>query len=212
MNEDMDLEMRDGSTAQPRDDHNSFTGEVYQGNYLVKNTFDPQNPSSNFPFTPGASPLDFQQQVTASPRSNHDDTRFSSKPVTLTAKEACLYHHFTTHLGRWMDCTNASRILTLRITEMARLRPILHHAVICFAARQRGEDKIAGVSYQRCITLLIDRLDTDPADDETLLTSVILLHFADQLNGKLLHFVPMSDTSLNITQCGATQDFATDPT
>jgi len=77
---------------------------------------------------------------------------------------------------------------------MARLQPILHHAVICFAARHCGEDEIADLSYQRCIALLIDRLDVDPAHDDTLLTTVIILHFADQLNGKPPHLVHVSDT------------------
>lgn len=177
----MDFDIQGGSTARTNEDHNLSIRKIDQRNHLAKKISKYQNLSTDFPFTPGASPLDFQQS-TESPRSCHHDAHVSSIPITLTPKDAFLYHHFTAHLGRWMDCTNSARILTLRITEMARLQPILHHAVICFAARHCGEDEIADLSYQRCIALLIDRLDVDPAHDDTLLTTVIILHFADQLN------------------------------
>jgi hypothetical protein len=68
---------------------------------------------------------------------------------------------------------------------MARECPVLCNAILCFAARHRREDMTAEAAYQRCITLLIDHLNEDSASyDEMELIAVILLHFADQLNGK----------------------------
>jgi hypothetical protein len=108
-------------------------------------------------------------------------------PISLTYDEALLFHHFITHLGRWLDCTNASRIFTLSVSEKARESPILYYAVLCFAARHRGEDRAAETAYERCVTLLIDRINKGSARyDEMMLWAVLLLHFADQLNGKLL--------------------------
>jgi hypothetical protein len=99
-------------------------------------------------------------------------------PISLTHDEAFLFHHFITHLGRWLDCTNASRIFTLAVSD---------YAVQCFAARHCREDRAAETAYERCVTLLIDRLNEDSAKyDEMLLSAVLLLHFADQLNGKFL--------------------------
>ncbi|KAI8943687.1 hypothetical protein NX059_001671 [Plenodomus lindquistii] len=146
-----------------------------------------EGPSTTFPFTPGPSPRNFPQspdisQMAPPPTVPVGSSHISSAPIALTASEALLYHHYSVHLGRWFDCTNASRLLTLRVTELARRQPLLHHAVICIAARHRGDDKIAAEAYQQCITLLIDRLDRDSSNDETLLTAVITLHFADQLN------------------------------
>ncbi|KZM25300.1 sequence-specific DNA binding RNA polymerase II transcription factor [Ascochyta rabiei] len=107
-------------------------------------------------------------------------------PIALTYNEALLFHHFTTHLGRWMDCTNAARIFTLSVSEKARESPVLCHAVLCFAARHRRDDSTAEASYERCVNLLIGRLDGDSASyDDMLLAAVLLLHFAEQLNGKL---------------------------
>jgi hypothetical protein len=161
-------------------------------------------PSTNFSFTSGASSFGIQQSPASSlldhrarsstngvdiPRllqSNAlERTHFSQKPSSLTRDEALLVHHFAVHLGRWLDCTNGMRILTLRVPEMARQSPILFHAVLCFAARHSREDSTAEAAYQRCVTLLIDRLNEDSASpDEKLLVAVILLHFADQLHGE----------------------------
>jgi hypothetical protein len=69
-------------------------------------------------------------------------------PISLTYDEALLFHHFITHLGRWLDCTNASRIFTLSVSEKARESPILYYAVLCFAARHRGEDRAAETAYE----------------------------------------------------------------
>jgi hypothetical protein len=56
---------------------------------------------------------------------------------------------------------------------------------LSFAARHRREDAIAQAAYQRCIALLIDRLNEDTAShDETLLCAIVILRFYEQLNGK----------------------------
>lgn len=113
-------------------------------------------------------------------------TRHSKKPIPLTYDEALLFHHFIAHLGRWFDCTDASRNFMLRVPEKARQCPILYDAVLCFAGRHRREDKTSEAAYQRCITLLIDRLNENSANhDDRLLSAVLILHFADQLNGEL---------------------------
>jgi hypothetical protein len=113
-------------------------------------------------------------------------TRYSQKPIPLTHDEALLFNHFIAQLGRWLDCTDASRNFMLRVPEKARRSPILYHAVLCFAGRHRREDKTSEASYQRCITLLIARLNEDSVScDDTLLSAVMILHFADQLDGGL---------------------------
>lgn len=113
----------------------------------------------------------------------------------LTYDDARLFHHFTRHLGRWLDCTNASRIFTLRASERVFDSPVLANAVKCFSARHLGEFEAAEEAYERCITLLIDRLSMDSDSyEECLLSAVLLLHFADQLKCKTLslsHPIPI---------------------
>lgn len=115
-----------------------------------------------------------------------DGTRpFSKTPIALSHDEAVLVHHYTEHLGRWLDCTDATRQFTLGVPEKVKLCPVLCHAVLSFAARHRREDAIAQAAYQRCIALLIDRLNEDTAShDETLLCAIVILRFYEQLNGK----------------------------
>jgi hypothetical protein len=94
--------------------------------------------------------------------------------------------HFIKHLGRWLDCTDAARSITLSVPEKARKCSLLRYAVLCFAGRHRREDRIAEAAYQRCITMLIDRINESSAShDDGFLLSVLILHFADQLDGKL---------------------------
>jgi hypothetical protein len=54
-----------------------------------------------------------------------ESTRFSQKISALTHDEALLFRHFTVHLTRWLDCTNAMRVMTLRVPGMARECPVL---------------------------------------------------------------------------------------
>lgn len=110
----------------------------------------------------------------------------SQEPVPLTQREARLVHYYSEHLGRWLDCTDATRQFTLGVPEKVKYCPVLCHAVLSFAARHRREDDIADAAYQRCIALLIDRLNEPNAShDETLLCAMVILRFYEQLNGKL---------------------------
>ncbi|KAF2033358.1 hypothetical protein EK21DRAFT_58774 [Setomelanomma holmii] len=108
---------------------------------------------------------------------------FSKTPIALSHDEAVLVHHYTEHLGRWLDCTDATRQFTLGVPEKVKLCPVLCHAVLSFAARHRREDATAQAAYQRCIALLIDRLNEDTAShDETLLCAIVILRFYEQLS------------------------------
>ena len=132
--------------------------------------------TNNAPIVPGASSL--RQQI---PR----PTRiYPYTGAPLTNHEARLVHHYSEHLGRWLDCTDATRQFTLGVPEKVKACPVLCQAVISFAARHRREDIIAEAAYQRCIALLIDRLNEDAAShDETLLCAIVILRFYEQLNG-----------------------------
>ncbi|KAF2996494.1 hypothetical protein E8E13_005418 [Curvularia kusanoi] len=79
-------------------------------------------------------------------------------PSALTREEAQLFHHFTRHLGRWLDCTNAPRLFTLLVSERATESSVLCNAVLCFSARHQGLFVAAEEAYERCISLLIKRL------------------------------------------------------
>lgn len=116
-----------------------------------------------------------------------DGTRpYSQEAVPLTQKEALLVHYYSEHLGRWLDCTDATRQFTLGVPEKVKYCPVLCHAVLSFAARHRREDDVADAAYQRCIALLIDRLNEPSAShDETLLCAIVILRFYEQLNGEL---------------------------
>ena len=65
-----------------------------------------------------------------------DGTRpYSQEAVPLTQKEALLVHYYSEHLGRWLDCTDATRQFTLGVPEKVKYCPVLCHAVLSFAAR-----------------------------------------------------------------------------
>jgi hypothetical protein len=115
-----------------------------------------------------------------------NSTHHSTEPLAVGRDKAVLFHHFSVHLGRWLDCTNAARVFTLGVLDAFRLCPILYQAVLCFAARHRREDEAAETAYRRCVTLLIVRLNEHSVEhDDMLLSAVLILHFADQLNGEL---------------------------
>jgi hypothetical protein len=116
------------------------------------------------------------------------DTRpYSKTPVPLTHDEAVLVHHYTEHLGRWLDCTDATRQFTLGVPRKVKLCPVLCYAVLSFAARHRKEEATAEAAYQKCIALLITRLNEDTAShDETLLCAIVILRFYEQLTGEHL--------------------------
>lgn len=130
----------------------------------------------------------------------------AAEPIPLTHEEALLVHHYTEHIGRWLDCTDATDQFTLGVPEKITLCSVLRHAVIALAARHSRNDSVADAAYQRCISLLILRLNEEAAShDETLLCAIVILHFYEQLSGKLtrhlrympflcqlLHLVPSS--------------------
>lgn len=119
-----------------------------------------------------------QRPARGAPRSS------SHEGNVLTQKEARLVHYYSEHLGRWLDCTDATRQFTLGVPEKVRLCPVLCHAVLSFAARHCREDATALAAYQQCILLLIKRLNEPSAThDEMLLCSIVVLRFFEQLNG-----------------------------
>ncbi|KAF3004873.1 hypothetical protein E8E13_005830 [Curvularia kusanoi] len=108
---------------------------------------------------------------------------YSQGDFQLTQKEARLVHYYSEFLGRWLDCTDATRQFTLGVPEKVRKCSVLCHSVLSFAARHRREDAIADAAYQRCIALLIRRLNEPNAShDETLLCAIVILRFFEQLN------------------------------
>lgn len=113
---------------------------------------------------------------------------FSDGPtdvLSLTHHEAVLVHHYTENLGRWLDCTDATRQFTLGIPEKVKICSVLCQAVLSFAALHYRDEDTAQMAYQRCIALLIDRLNEDAAKhDETLLCAIVILRVYEQLNGK----------------------------
>ncbi|KAF1838026.1 hypothetical protein BDW02DRAFT_595117 [Decorospora gaudefroyi] len=107
---------------------------------------------------------------------------YSPQPVPLEYDEALLVHHYTEYLGRWLDCTDATRQFTLGVPEKVKHCTVLCHAVLSFAARHTRKVATAEVAYQRCIALLIERLNEDTAShDETLLCAIVILRFYEQL-------------------------------
>ncbi|XP_014553323.1 hypothetical protein COCVIDRAFT_40633 [Bipolaris victoriae FI3] len=107
----------------------------------------------------------------------------AAEPIPLTHEEALLVHHYTEHIGRWLDCTDATDQFTLGVPEKITLCSVLRHAVIALAARHSRNDSVADAAYQRCISLLILRLNEEAAShDETLLCAIVILHFYEQLS------------------------------
>ena len=108
----------------------------------------------------------------------------------LTRQEACYLHHFSTHLARWLDCTDASRQFTLNMTALAKSSPTLLYAVISYAARHLGHTIAADQFQEKCIELLIPLLSTETiANDETILCAIVILRVCEQLSGKSHHAV-----------------------
>jgi hypothetical protein len=103
----------------------------------------------------------------------------------LTYKEAYLVHHFATHLGYWLDCTDASRHFTRKIPILVKQSPILLHAVLSYAARHVGDAEMAERAHERCVELLIPCLSSATiVDDDVLLCAIVILRVFEQLNGK----------------------------
>ncbi|KAJ5628814.1 hypothetical protein N7490_011042 [Penicillium lividum] len=103
----------------------------------------------------------------------------------LTYREAYLVHHFATHLGHWLDCTDASRQFTRKIPILVKQSPILLHAVLSYAACHVGDTEMAEQAYERCVKWLIPSLNSKTvAGDIILLCAIVILRVFEQLNGK----------------------------
>lgn len=103
-------------------------------------------------------------------------------PKMLVGHEAALLHHYSVHLGRWLDCTDASRQFTLKIPALAKTHPVLLEAVMSFAARHMGDAEAANLAHERCITVLIVLLGSERVmDDDVLLCAIVILRVFEQL-------------------------------
>ncbi|KAK5197655.1 hypothetical protein LTR99_010210 [Exophiala xenobiotica] len=110
--------------------------------------------------------------------------------LTLTHREAELVYHFARHLGRWLDCTDASRQFTLKITRLAKTSPVLLYAVVTYAARHVGDAETAESAHEKCVELLIPLLSSENiAYDDVLLCAIVILRVFEQLNGDLGAFL-----------------------
>lgn len=105
--------------------------------------------------------------------------------TALSRREACLVRHYIEHLGRWLDCTDASRQFTLKIANLAKQSPILLHAVLSYAAKHMRDSDTADQEQQKSIGLLIPLLSSGAvADDEAILCAIVILRVYEQLNGE----------------------------
>lgn len=121
------------------------------------------------------SPLQYSEAY--SPRSIY--------PSELSQRDAEYVHHFAQHLAIWLDCTDASRQFTLKVSTLARKSPILLHAVVSFAARHMKRNLVADSAQQRCVELLIPHLSCDEVSkDEAILCAIVILRVCEQLSGK----------------------------
>ncbi|KAJ6129425.1 hypothetical protein N7512_002205 [Penicillium capsulatum] len=118
----------------------------------------------------------------------------------LTYKEAYLVHHFATHLGHWLDCTDASRQFTRKIPILVKQSPILRHAVLSYAARHVGDAETAERAHECCVELLIPSLSSESVvDDDILLCAIVILRVFEQLNV----MVTGSDQERHLAGCSA---------
>ncbi|KIW15105.1 hypothetical protein PV08_07892 [Exophiala spinifera] len=106
-----------------------------------------------------------------------------TSPLRLTYREAELVHHFSQHLGRWLDCTDASRQFTLKIPRLVKTYPILLYAVVSYAATHVKDAETAESAHEKCVELLIPLLSSEHiAYDDVLLCTIVVLRVFEQLN------------------------------
>ncbi|KAF4340143.1 transcriptional regulatory moc3 [Fusarium beomiforme] len=135
---------------------------------------------------PAVSILDLSQDE--SPNQYSHDSPMSVPRMTpvcpdLHRQEAFYLHHFSTHVARWLDCTDASRQFALNVTVLAKSSPILLYAIISYAARHLGDNITADQFQEKCIVLLIPLLSTEAiANDETILCAIVILRVCEQLS------------------------------
>ncbi|KAH7310840.1 hypothetical protein B0I35DRAFT_397230 [Stachybotrys elegans] len=102
--------------------------------------------------------------------------------LELSRQEAYYLHHFSTHLARWLDCTDASRQFALNVTTLAKSSSILLYAIISYAAHHLGDGDTADESQEKCIQLLIPSLSTEVATHEAILCAIVILRVCEQLS------------------------------
>lgn len=121
----------------------------------------------------------------ASPNQCSDGFWSAPATSTISRQEAFYLHHFSTHLARWLDCTDASRQFTLNVPTLAKRSPILLYAVVSCAARHLRDSVIAEESHEKCVELLIPLLSTaNIANDEAVLCAIVILRVCEQLSGE----------------------------
>lgn len=110
-----------------------------------------------------------------------------STVMPFTVHEARLMHHFSQHLGRWLDCTDASRQMTLEIPKLAATSPILLQAVVSYAASHLQDRLTAEEAHERCVRMLIVELSSaEIVNDTAVLCAIVILRVFEQLNGRSL--------------------------
>ena len=108
----------------------------------------------------------------------------SSAGRVLSSDEARFVHHYAMHLGRWLDCTDASRQFSLKMPALVTASPILLEAIISISARHMRDTQAADAAYDRCIGMLIVLLGSDDiCHDDVLLCAIVILRVFEQLTG-----------------------------
>jgi hypothetical protein len=121
----------------------------------------------------------------ATPRHLASPAQSLGTVIPFTAHEARLVHHFSQHLGRWLDCTDASRQMTLEIPKLAATSPILLQAVVSYAASHLQDRSTAEQAHERCVRMLIVELSSaEIANDTAVLCAIVILRVFEQLNGR----------------------------
>ncbi|KAG9701412.1 hypothetical protein KCU76_g11, partial [Aureobasidium melanogenum] len=114
-------------------------------------------------------------------------------------------------LGRWLDCTDASRQMTLEIPKLAATNPILLQAVVSYAASHLQDRSTAGEAHERCVRMLIVELSSaEIANDTAVLCAIVILRVVEQLNGRLFSMTHhLSGSSALLSK---SQGYTIDPT
>jgi hypothetical protein len=131
-------------------------------------------------------------------------------PSSLSRQEAFYVHHFTEHLARWLDCTDASRLFALNVIAVAKASPILLSAVISYASSHMRDTVVADQAQQRCVELLIPRLSAENvALDESVLCAIVILRVCEQLSGThypLQEQMKIANNALIVTARGSDRE------
>lgn len=132
-----------------------------------------------------AAPLSLSPCSVSTPQHLASPAHSLSTVIPFTIHEARLVHHFSQHLGRWLDCTDASRQMTLEIPKLAATSPILLQAVVSYAASHLQDRLTAEEAHERCVRMLIIELSSaEIANDTAVLCAIVILRVFEQLNGR----------------------------